>query len=543
MKTIGILSTSQLPGLGRLFDALEEILDIRFQEVSAAEEIGIDAWILPDASFQDLHRIARSDRPCYVVFCGDQLVPCGTASTIEFSRHDRLPRPLNGRQIRTDEAIGLKALPGCIANMTVLASKGGCPVWALQNTGGKEHHYVAVGIPELGEGEALFQLFHRGRFLQLLPLLHFLHTLAVDPHWEQPPLQACFMFDDPNLHWRTYGFIDFAQIAAHAELHNYHTCFATIPLDTWFVHKPTASLFRQYQDRLSLLVHGNDHIAGELARPYSNEERIGNLQQALRRIEAFERRSGVEVSKVMAPPHGACSEKTLEEMALLGFEAACISRGSLRHYNGPADWLRTLGMKSSDVIGGLPVFPRFPLAGGCFNSVLIAALLHQPIIAMGHHHDVAGGLQPLADVAGFVNSFGTVRWTDLKRISRAHYAQRIDGSIVHIRMLTRRIEVNVSDGIRKILVERTWLPGAESTPLTWKHLNNGSSWKVQHPQKPIPVLPGQKIEIVAEPLISSFIDSDSADNYHLWPVVRRQLTEARDRMTPMLKHASSLLLK
>ena len=152
------------------------------------------------------------------------------------------------------------------------------------------------------------------------------------------------MFDDPNLHWPTYGFIDFAQIAAHAQMHNYHVSFATIPLDTWFVHMPTAALFKQHSDRLSLLIHGNDHITEELARDYSEKERSRILLQALGRIGELEHRSGVVVSRVMVAPHGACSEKVLEEMAQLGFESACISSGSLRHYNGQATWLRTIGI-------------------------------------------------------------------------------------------------------------------------------------------------------------------------------------------------------
>jgi len=543
MKTIGISLPPKTPGLRKLFDALGELLDIRFEERSFGDEAGIDAWILPEAGREALRRVAQSDLPCYAVILGDQLVPCGQSSTVEFSRHDMLPFSLRGRRIKTDEAVALKALPQRTGNMTVLASKGGAPVWAMQDVEGRHHHYVAAMIPELKDGEPLFQYFHRGQFMQLLPLFIFLRALTGDRRWEQPPLQACFMFDDPNLHWRTYGFIDFAQMAAHAQRHCYHASFATIPLDTWFVHRPTASLFRQYREQLSLLIHGNDHIAQELANPSLEGEQNKNLRQALERIDELERRSGVEVSKVMAPPHGACSESTLGEMARLGFEAACVSRGSLRHYNEPATWLRTLGMKSSDVIGGLPVFFRFPLSGGCSNSVLIAALLHQPIIAMGHHHDVAEGLQPLADVAGFVNSFGTVRWADMKQISRAHYARRIDGRILHVRMLTRRVEISVPDGIRQILVERPWLQDAESTPLTWKHQNNGSPWKLHHPQELIAVLPGQNIEIVAEPLPSPLIDSKNIRTYHLWPVVRRQLTETRDRMAPVFRHASSLSLK
>jgi hypothetical protein len=427
--------------------------------------------------------------------------------------------------------------------MIVLASKAGAPLWTMQEVEGNRHHYVSSPIPKLNDHEPLFQHFNGRQFLKLLPLLLFLRALTENQSWEPPPLRACFMFDDPNLHWQTYGFIDFAQIAAHAQLHNYHVCFATIPQDTWFVHKPTALLFQQYRDQLSLLIHGNDHIAEELARPYSNEEQNRNLQQALRRIGAFERRSGVEVSRVMVPPHGACSEITFGEMAQLGFEGACISRGSLRRHNGQATWLRTLGMGPSDIIGGLPIFPRFSLSGSCHNSVLIAALLHQPIIARGHHHDVAEGLHLLADASGFVNSLGTVHWTGMERIARSHYARMLEGKILRVRMFTKRIEVCVPEGTNQIWVERPWLQGAEALPLAWRFLSERSEWKTQHPDELINVMPDQKIEIVSEPTPPPFIDAKNDRKLRLWHVVRRQLTEARDRLAPVLRRVSTFLSK
>jgi hypothetical protein len=297
-------------------------------------------------------------------------------------------------------------------------------------------------------------------------------------------------------------------------------------------------LFQQNRDQLSLLIHGNDHTVQELAKSYSDEERSRNLRQALMRIGAFERRSGVEVSKVMAPPHGACSEHTLGAMAALGFEAACISRGSLRHHNGRATWLRTLGMGPSDIIKGLPVFPRFPLSGSCQNSILIAALLHQPIIPVGHHHDVASGLQLLDDLSGFVNSLRTVRWADMKQISRSHYARRLEGKILRVRMFTKRVEVCAPEGTNQILVERPWLQKAESMPLAWRSQSGDLEWKLHRPVEPIPALPGQKIEIISDPSMASFIDAKNVRNFHLWPVVRRQLTEVRDRMSPLLRRVS-----
>lgn len=524
-----------------MLDAFGEILDVRFEERAFGDDTGIDAWILPEADWEILRRIPQCARPCYAVVRDDQLVHCGEYSSIDFAPHSAVPSVLGGRQIRSDEAVKVMALPKWLRDVTVLASKEVSPVWAMQEVEGLQHHYIALPIPELNDGEFLFQFFHGRRFLQLLPLIIFLRILTEDPRWEQPPLQACFMFDDPNLHWRTYGFVDFAEIAAHAQMHNYKVSFATIPLDTWFVHKPTALLFQQYHAQLSLLIHGNNHIAQELARPYVGEELNRNLWQALRRIDEFERRSGVEVSKVMAPPHGACSESALRGMAQLGFEAACISKGSLSHYNGCATWLRTFGMKPCDIIGGLPVLPRFPLSGNCHNSILIAALLHQPIIPVGHHHDIADGLQLLTDLSGFVNSLGPVHWADMKGISRSHYARRLEGKIIRVRMFTKRIEVCIPEGMHQILVERPWLEGS-FLPLAWRPISDVSEWNLHHPDEPIPVLAGQKIEIVAEMPRSSLIDATTISS-HLWPVARRQLTEARDRLAPMLRRCSNFLAK
>lgn len=522
-----------------MLDALGEILDVRFEEHTFRDDARVDALIFPEADQETLSRITHSDCPSYSVISDDQRFPCGDSSTIEFSQHHSLPPVLSGRWIKSIEAAEFKSLPQHFKNMSVLATKGGAPVWAMEEVDGRQHHYVSSSIQELKEGEAIFQYFHGNQFLSLLPLFIFLRALTGNQGWEQPHLQACFMVDDPNLHWRTYGFVNFAKIVAHAQLHNYHVAFATIPLDTWFVHRPTALLFQQHHDQISLLIHGNNHTRQELIRPCVVEELHRNLQQALTRIDEFERRSGIKVSKVMAPPHGACNERALEQMAQLGFEAACISSGSLRHYNSEAMWLHTFGMKPSNIIAGLPVFHRFRISGTCHSNILMAALLDQPIVLVGHHHDVAEGLQLLADLAAFVNSLGIVHWADMKRISRSHYARRIEGKLLRVKMFTKRIEVCVPEGINQIFVERPWLQGAESIPLAWKRLNDGSEWNLSHSDEPIPVLPYQEVEIAAESP-KPFIDTMNGRNFHLWPVVRRQLTEVRDRLAPVLKRVSNI---
>src|SRR6266480_3662974 len=102
------------------------------------------------------------------------------------------------------------------------------------------------------------------------------------------------MFDDPNLHWRSYGYIHYPELVDHARRHNYHACFATVPMDSWYAHPKTASLFRENRTRVSLLIHGNDHTYYELAVARSDESRQALAAQALRRIERLERLSAVE---------------------------------------------------------------------------------------------------------------------------------------------------------------------------------------------------------------------------------------------------------
>ena len=538
LKNIGVYSPFTTFGQWRLLDVLGEALGVRFEEREFGNNKGIDAWFFPEAGFEDLDRIAKCELPSYVVVSDNQRRPCGESSCIEFSQHAVLPPVLRGRQVWSDEAVNLRSLPPWIRNVSPIASKEAAPIWVIHEIEGRRHHYVSVSSRELKPGESLFQRFKGKEFIGLLPFLVFLDSLNEDQGWDPPPLQACFMFDDPNLHWSTYGFINFAELVKHAYIHNYHVSFATIPLDFWFVHKPTAFLFRQHSEQISLLIHGNDHVARELAKPYSEEERKRILRQALSRIASLERRSGVEVSRVMAAPHGACSESFLREMARLGFEAASISRGSSHSYSGPAESVRTFGMGTANIVAGLPVFPRFRLSRSSHNSILIAAFFRQPIIAVGHHQDVSNGLELLEELSAFINSFGVVQWANMKRISRSHYARKIEGKSFLARMFTKRIEVNVPNGISEIWIERSCLKGIESEKFLWRACHEHAGWKLHRPDEPIPVNSGQTIEILSNPVTLPENDKGMDRKLHLWPLARRQFTEARDRLAPILKRFS-----
>lgn len=539
MKRIGIATPLESVARKNMLDTLGEALDVCFELRAFGNDTGLDAWVLPQASGAMLRRAWSCGLPCYAVVADGQPFDAGVRFAVDFRLHEAVPDVLRGRCLEAEGAAPRRSLPPGMAEAEELASAAGRPVWAVRQAGKIEHHYCSFPLPGLGLGEPLFRQLRGGRCAELAPFLHFLKSLHTGKGWEFPPLRACLMFDDPNLHWRTYGFIDFANMAAHARVHGYHVAFATIPLDGWYAHPSTALLFRGASDRLSLLIHGNDHVARELARPAAAEVTEAALRQALVRIGKLERRSGVEVARVMVPPHGACSERALAAMARLGIEAACISPGSLEAYNPGAAWVRTVGVRFADMIGGLAVFPRFGISDACGTDILVAALLGQPIIARGHHRDVSEGLDLLARTAQQVNALGAVRWASPLAISRMNYALRREGSVLRVRMFSPRVEVPTEEDVRTLIIERPGMNDAAAVPVVWRRGGAESPWRPAREREPAPVGPGMSVEIAADGRLAEASGGYGKVGARLWPILRRQMTEARDRLAPFVRRITA----
>ena len=370
--------------------------------------------------------------------------------------------------------------------------------------------------------------------------MHFLGQVLGADGWTPPPLRASFVIDDPNLHWSSYGFLKYGELVAHATRHGYHVGFATIPLDGWLISRRAAALVRENPAALSLLMHGNDHVARELGRLRDAGEAEAAIAQALRRIAALERRSGVVVERVMAPPHGACSEAALRAMFGLGVEAACISR--------PYPWRDALpaptalaGWNPAELVaGGLPVLPRYPI-GHPREDLALRALLGQPLILYGHHGDFAQGLDLFAQAAGDINGLGDVRWGPLGAIARGNYATRQVGEVLHVRMYARRVDVEVPAGVRALRVVAQAPHGGPA----WRrliHAGGGASGTVDMSFEdglgisealPVSALGGVELALAPDrPLDPALL---AARGVRPWPCLRRALVEGRDRVQPLLR--------
>ncbi|HMC50176.1 MAG TPA: hypothetical protein VKH20_05985, partial [Solirubrobacterales bacterium] len=325
---VGVTPTQQLESRPRLFAALEAALPVRFEAREPDTFEGLDSLLVLGGG-DSAPAAAPTSLPSLTLALPES-VNAGEPRANVCASIEGLDTRLHGATL-PDQRLGpaLRQIGGLdhAGNLgadgtTVLATCNGVPTWSRSGV-----HESALMIPaELGPREALRERLCDRRSAALLPLLHFLRAQTEAIRWQPPAVHASLLFDDPNLHWPSYGFVKLVELGAHAREHGYHVALATVPLDAWFAHPTALRALRESDGAISLLVHGNDHDGGELGRIESEADAVSLAAQALRRVGAFGRRTGVAVDRVMVPPHEACSQATLGGLRRCGFEAITMTR-------------------------------------------------------------------------------------------------------------------------------------------------------------------------------------------------------------------------
>jgi len=279
-------------------------------------------------------------------------------------------------------------------------------------------------------------------------------------------------------------------------------------------------------------MHGNNHTKDELARSYDHGTRAKLVAQSLERIARLERISNLRVPRIMVPPHSACTAPMAAELLRQGFEAVCISLEFLRRFNSTTEWSASFGLEPAEFLSrGLPVLPRFRLSEGGVGAPILAALAGQPIIPSGHHQDLADDLRLLEKTSEIINRIGEVKWCNLGEIARTNYKHRVSGGTLQLKMYSRRIHVSVRPDIDKVEVYRAWQEDGQFHEVLEQRLN-GQAW-VQADAREIPLRQenGKRRTLELRWKLPGSIDyrEVSRASLHPWGVIRRLLTETRDR--------------
>jgi hypothetical protein len=518
---IAVSPAAALADRPRLFAALGDAFGVRFHAAGTSDRAA--AHVV----FEDGTGIVRTMRPDpgtgrVLVLCADGQRPVERPRAVTFASCDAIDQRL--RDVSLFDRLGGPPLTVEAAE-EVLARSGLDVVWTRS---GQERTVdrVRSTLPELPPGEALYARLD-DRAVAMVAMIELLRGVQGQDTWRPAPLRATIVFDDPNLRRRRYGFIDYERLVRHADVHGYHAAMAMIPLDAGRASGAAVRLFADRPDRLSLVFHGNDHRREELLLAGDPPDALATAAQALRRVARFERRTGLRVDRVMMPPHGRCSETMCHALGAVGFDALC----TIHALPWTEDWRSgpiLAGWRPADFVAGCPVIPRIPL---CCSPADIAlrAFLDHPIVLYGHHQDVAGGLDLLAEAAARANRLGEVRWVSPGDVAAANHEVRREGDQLVVRAFSRRIRLApLAPGTAAVTVVeppealgasglRGWsLPDGEVRAF-------GDRAPVTPGARPVIRLHGGDVEPSSVP----------APRWRAWPRVRRVATEGRDRMLPL----------
>jgi hypothetical protein len=512
----------------RLFAALEAVFPVTFDVGNPQDLRNADGVLVLDGTHM-------SDLPAgvHILMAALRHPSAASDELIRFTSEERVDHPLRSRALRESIAHGEVTNPFSSGDCT-LASVGGRPVWWWRGDIERSEYVTAFPLSDLREGETLRDHLRAGRFMGLVPLLRLLRDLCGGLECEEPSLRASFVLDDPNLHRTSYGFVSYRELVREASMHGYHVGLGMVPFDGWLVNRDAARMVRVNPASVSLLVHGNDHVARELGRLECDRDAEVSLGQALRRVTRFERRSGVSVKRVMVPPHGACSEAALRAMFRLGFDAACISR-PYPWRDGMAALSPIVGWNPAELVaGGIPILPRLHISSPR-EELIFRALLRQPLILYGHHWDLADGLDVLAQAASEVDALGDVQWGPLDWVAKGCRSTRREGDTLHVQMHSRSVLIDVPEGVTTVRAHTGEVHGGPA----WGQLVAAGAHAPMVPDlngwtsEPLEVHPHTEIELSLPPARPLHADALPPRAANPWVITRRILVEARDRLRPL----------
>ena len=528
---IGVSPATAYQAHEPLFELLSACLPLEFEPFRADWRSEFQGVLILSSADIDALSATAPGISCYHVVESDD--SAARASSIKFGASSSLHPVFRNREF-TDPAV--KKFSAVQSAGEILAEADGHPLWTVERMGGKSCHHIGISLPDVTADEFFHEHFRSNRWFAMVALLHFLREVLGPGGWPTPEPRASFIIDDPNLHHRGYGFIDFPELIRHASTNGYHATIATVPLDSWYFDRKVAALFRENKKFVSLMVHGVHHVADELARPYNTEQAVRLLAAGLKRISAFESRSGVSVARVMAAPHGAFAESIADPMVQVGFESACVSVGSLHRWNPGKKWLKNFGFAMAQSFGtqGFPIFHR---TGVNAVDVCLLSFLGNPIVIATHHQDCVSNFALFEKLAGIVNDIPGIRWMPIEDISRTNYFSHLEGDVLHIRPFSRKFVVPRSSGIATIVLEPSPY-GAGATIRPEDHRAQSSTPTTANSKTKIKVMENA-VEITFPPANAVDYRKVRSTMPGVWPVVRRFLAEGRDRVKPMLSFGAA----
>jgi hypothetical protein len=409
-------------------------------EASALAEVDQKAWL------RALRRKSRSNVPLLIVGITPQTEPAlltaWSGSAIEAIQTLDTPAPahyLMGNVAKVTDQLSGAEIPSsgedafyfAAANpnraraiISVSSGHGAVPVFLEADL--DQQKVFLLGKKGVPHGERRAESMETA-FAEIVPAMIFTKYCAGDRGWHAVHHYANLTIDDPWLR-EPYGHLDYKDLLAEMEKHNFHTTIAFIPWNYDRSEPAVIALFRSHPEMFSICVHGDNHDHKEFDdyETKSLSLQIAALRQSLARMEKFQALTGIPYDKVFVFPHNIGSERILEQLKIYNFDAT-VNSSSV-----PMDRVRPVS----------PLFALRPvtLSFGDFASIArygavmpnpssfiaINEFLDNPIFFYGHQELFANGIGAFDRLADEVNRIEPdTRWRSLGEMAKQLYLIRL----------------------------------------------------------------------------------------------------------------------
>lgn len=281
-------------------------------------------------------------------------------------------------------------------------------------------------------------------FAAIAAPMMFLRYAGGDKVWHSPGNYANLTIDDLWLR-EPYGHVNYEELLQQAQQHNFHATIAFIPWNFDRSQPAVVSLFRVHPDRLSISVHGNNHIHQEFG-PFEKHplnKQVKDIEQSLARMQRFKELTGIPYDAVMVFPHSVSPQATFAALKHANFLATANS------INVPSDVTAPTGAEFALRTATLhfatfPSLRRYSAENDIPRTQLaIDAFLGNPMLFYVHESFFASGIGAFNRIADTVNQMQPdTQWRSLGDIVQHLYIERLrDDGNFDVRSYSASIQV------------------------------------------------------------------------------------------------------
>ncbi|MFX1326278.1 MAG: hypothetical protein ACFE8N_15110, partial [Promethearchaeota archaeon] len=252
-------------------------------------------------------------------------------------------------------------------------------------------------------------------FSQIIPVLMYIKNNFGYKCWKSNKNYACLIIDDPLLTPK-YGFLDFKKLLHLMNQYRFHANIAFIPWNYKRSDPIISKLFVKKKDKLTISIHGCDHIQNEFGSNNLSELNI-KVQLAKRRMKIHYEKTGIEFDHVMVFPQGVFSSQAIKILKynnlLAGINTEVITYGQNENKIEISQLLQIAITKYDS----FPVFVRrYPSEG--IENFAFDIFMGKPCLIVVHHGFFKRGYEELISLIQKINTLeSNLVWKGLSTIA------------------------------------------------------------------------------------------------------------------------------